>query len=180
MVYRLNQLWIGIDPGASGGVTSILTLGKTSIVKTVPLAKMSQQELWEWINEHREQYTWNGVKVARVFVVIEEQRPRPTVYFDRRTKKLVNTILKSTCLLYGNYCKIVGMLVAAGVPFEEVTPQKWQKEFSLVKAKGEKPTKWKNRLKTKAQSLFPRDKITLAVADSTLIAEYARRKHGGK
>lgn len=63
------------------------------------------------------------------------------------------------------------------IPFQEVTPQTWMKTYMLKKDKGESHTSWKNRLKTKAQQLFPHQKITLATADAFLIAEYARRNY---
>ena len=57
----------------------------------------------------------------------------------------------------------------------EVTPQKWQKALQLG-VKGKKSnTDWKNKLKAKAQQLFPYvGKITLATSDALLILEYAR------
>jgi hypothetical protein len=76
-----------------------------------------------------------------------------------------------------NYGFLRGCLIAHGIPFEEVTPQKWQKEFGLVfpKKMGLTPTEKKNRHKAKAQQLFPHLKVTHATADALLIAEYGRR-----
>lgn len=44
---------------------------------------------------------------------------------------------------------------------------------------GESETQWKNRLKAKAQQLFPQQEVTLATADALLIAEFGRRKRSG-
>jgi hypothetical protein len=63
-------------------------------------------------------------------------------------------------------------IVAAGIPFETVTPQKWQKTLGCL-TKGDK-----NVSKRKAQELFPDIKITHAIADSLLIAHYAKHHHG--
>lgn len=63
------------------------------------------------------------------------------------------------------------------IPFQEVTPQTWMKTYMLKKDKGESNTSWKNRLKTRAQQLFPHEKVTLATADAFLIAEYCRKYH---
>lgn len=60
-------------------------------------------------------------------------------------------------------------LTAAGIRFEYVTPQKWQKALGCL-TKGDK-----NVSKAKAQQLFPHLKITHAIADGLLIAEYCRR-----
>ena len=63
-------------------------------------------------------------------------------------------------------------LTAANVPFERVTPGKWQKQMSCL-TKGDK-----NVSKRRAQELFPSLKITHATADAALIAEYGRLAQG--
>jgi len=75
-----------------------------------------------------------------------------------------------------NFGFILGVLAARGTRVELVKPQKWQKHFGLgtVKESGGK-TPWKNKLKAKAQQLFPHLDITLKTADALLILEY-----GGK
>lgn len=75
-----------------------------------------------------------------------------------------------------NFGFILGVLAARGIRVELVKPQKWQKHFSLgtVKESGGK-TPWKNKLKAKAQQLFPHLDVTLKTADALLILEY-----GGK
>jgi hypothetical protein len=63
------------------------------------------------------------------------------------------------------------LLTGEEFPFEEVSPQKWQKAMGCM-TKGDK-----NVSKAKAQQLFPQLKITHAIADALLIAEYARRTY---
>ena len=60
-------------------------------------------------------------------------------------------------------------LTAAGIPFERVSPQKWQKAMGCL-TKGDK-----NVSKRRAQELFPHLKVTHATADALLIAAYGRR-----
>lgn len=60
-------------------------------------------------------------------------------------------------------------LTAARIPHTYVTPQKWQKELQCL-TKGDK-----NISKARAQQLFPHIKVTHALADALLIAEYCRR-----
>ena len=69
-------------------------------------------------------------------------------------------------------------LLACGIPTETVTPNKWEKFFQLGTSGKYSKTEWKNRLKTKAQQLFPSigNKITLATCDALLIAYYATKK----
>ena len=61
------------------------------------------------------------------------------------------------------------LLAASKIPFELVTPQKWQTALGC-RSGGQK-----NVTKAKAQQLFPSIKITHAIADALLLAEYARR-----
>tara|TARA_Y100001973_G_C5204622_1_gene340542 strand:- start:4458 stop:4901 length:444 start_codon:yes stop_codon:yes gene_type:complete len=67
-----------------------------------------------------------------------------------------------------------GILVATGLPFELVTPQKWQGYLSC-RTKGDK-----NVTKARAQELFPDIRCTHVVSDALLIAEYGRRVLGEK
>jgi hypothetical protein len=61
-------------------------------------------------------------------------------------------------------------LTAAGIPFERVRPQAWQKAMGCM-SKGDK-----NITKRKAQELFPQIKVTHATADALLIATYGTRQ----
>jgi len=67
------------------------------------------------------------------------------------------------------YGKLEMALTAAEIPFERVRPQVWQKAMGCM-TRGDK-----NVSKRRAQELFPSIKITHAIADSLLIAEYGRR-----
>lgn len=72
-------------------------------------------------------------------------------------------------------------LIAANIPFEEVTPQKWQKALGLPPKKNDKNrTEWKNRLKAKAQQLYPEIPVTLKTADAILLAHYCKLSQEGK
>jgi len=46
-------------------------------------------------------------------------------------------------------------LTAARIPFEIITPAKWQSELAWSTRKSESKTVWKNRLKAHAERLFP-------------------------
>lgn len=66
-------------------------------------------------------------------------------------------------------------LLCKKIPTTEVTPQKWQKELQLGTKGTKSSSEWKNKLKAKAQQLYPNaGKITLATSDALLILEYAR------
>ncbi|MHB1260373.1 MAG: hypothetical protein ACYC2H_01520 [Thermoplasmatota archaeon] len=64
-------------------------------------------------------------------------------------------------------------LTAQTIPFDLVMPKKWQKVMGVVYPKG-KPRD-KNVTKQRAQALFPSTRVTHAIADALLLAEYGRR-----
>jgi crossover junction endodeoxyribonuclease RuvC len=68
-------------------------------------------------------------------------------------------------------------LTALEVRWDLILPSKWQRVFSLTKRKGESKTAKKNRHKEVAARLFPEVRVTHAVADALLIAEYAKREY---
>ena len=65
-------------------------------------------------------------------------------------------------------------LIASGIPWEEITPNQWQKALGCL-SRGDK-----NTTKARSQQLFPRIKVTHAVADALLLAEFCRRKKTGE
>lgn len=68
-----------------------------------------------------------------------------------------------------SYGEILGVCAGLGLPIHLVRPQKWQKALSLGTSAGMSKTEWKNKLKAKAQQLFPATKLTLSTADAALI-----------
>ena len=65
-------------------------------------------------------------------------------------------------------------LLCRRIPTMEVTPQKWQKALQLGTKGNKSNTEWKNKLKARAQQLFPNVPMTLAVADALLLLEYSK------
>jgi len=73
-----------------------------------------------------------------------------------------------------HYGFIRGVLVTLGIPFIEVSPQKWMAYFGFKRLPNEDKKKHKIRILQKAQNLFPNSSVTLQTADSLMIAEYLR------
>ncbi len=69
-----------------------------------------------------------------------------------------------------------GLLVGYGIPFQDVTPQVWQRGISIGKA-FPTPAERKRAHYQLAQQLYPQVKFNLAMADALLIAEYGRRTY---
>lgn len=62
-------------------------------------------------------------------------------------------------------------LAACAIPFDEPTPNKWQAVMQC-RSGGDK-----NVTKARAQELFPTVKVTHAVSDALLLAEFCRRAY---
>lgn len=149
------MIHIGIDPGQNGGIAYISEHG--AIVEKMPDTESEVADLLRLIKHQNK----------KVFALIEHVHSMP--------KQGVASSFK-----FGkSYGFLRACLICLDIPFEEVTPQKWQKIF-IYNSKGDSKTKHKNKLKAKAQQLFPKHNITLATADAILIAEYCRRKRSGE
>lgn len=149
-------LFIGIDPGMSGGIAVLTRSGDVALLK--PLS-ITVQELWDLLRPYRKRLN----TPQRFCAVIEKVHAMP----GRSSVSL----FKLGAAFGGQRMALVGNRI----PFEEVSPQKWQKFFGLKRERGKNQTAWKNQLKDLAKELFPDIKITLKTADALLIAEYNRR-----
>ena len=76
--------------------------------------------------------------------------------------------IASTFKFGQSYGFLRGMLIAHKVSFKAVAPGIWQRSMSCL-TKGDKKVTYR-----RAQELFPQVKVTHAIADALLIAEYAR------
>lgn len=171
---------LGIDPGSSGGLA---LLSGEPVAEKMP---DTERDLYDRVNR------W----AARAdFAYIEQVHAMP----GQGVTSMFNFGM--------NYGGLRMALIAAGIPFETVTPSKWQRALGLptlaqcgytasdfkarktdsadyIKALKKKATaarskasvKKKNEHKSMAQRLFPGVKVTHALADALLIAEYGRRR----
>jgi len=145
---------IGVDPGASGGV-ALLKLPHT--VSAWSLRDYTLTDQWDSIFDYL-----SGIYGTQAYLESVHSMPRDGV--------------RSAFSFGKSYGNLEAFLVAAGIPFERVTPSVWQKEFGLIKRKGETHTEKKNRHKALAQEMFPSVKVTHAISDALLLAEYGRRQ----
>lgn len=152
---------IGVDPGKTGGLC--LLNGKGEIL-TLQVMPQTERDIWEWL------HGWRSLQpLGKMMAQIEWIHPA-----------ILGIGKSSMSKLYGNYMALRMALIAAEIPFEDVKPRAWQKGLGISpRKKTENRTQWKNRLKAKAQELFPKEKITKDTADALLIAEHCRRKHRG-
>lgn len=142
--------FIGIDPGGSGGI-AIIADRWTRAVKMPG----TPRDILEAVL---------SVDTSEAFAMLETVHAMP--------KQGVSSTFK----FGANYGQLQMALAASGVRWEEVRPQRWQREFGLILPKLS-VTEKKNAHKARAQQLFPDAKVTHAIADALLIAEYCRRTY---
>ncbi|NBR72125.1 MAG: hypothetical protein EBT75_08550 [Proteobacteria bacterium] len=143
---------IAIDPGKSGGIAWKMAYGARAV--PMPATEPDIAQKLKEIYYHLDKPT----------VIIEEVggyigRPQPG----------------SAMFTFGrNFGFLLGVLTCLSARIVLVRPQKWQSFLSLGTSDGNK-TKWKNKLKSKAQNLYPDLDVTLAIADALLLLEYGRK-----
>lgn len=144
---------IGIDPGKSGGVA---ILEGDDAPRAFGFAGLTEKDIWQLLAEAEPANVW-----------LEKVGATPQMGV-------------TSAFSFGRaYGSVRTACIAAGLRLEEVAPAKWQQALRLPKIPGgigKNDTAKKNRNKAKAQELFPGIKITHAIADALLIAEYGRRQ----
>lgn len=68
-----------------------------------------------------------------------------------------------------------GIVITLNFKYQEFTPVQWMNAAGIRKERSEAKTAWKNRLKDRAQKLFPQIKVTLNTADALCILDVAKR-----
>lgn len=152
------QVFIGIDPGVSGGLALLDEKGDVIWALNMPDTEL---DLFTTLDGWQD---WH-----------------PRAVLERVHGGIGGRQGASGMFNYGrSYGSILMGLTAAGIPFDTVPPQTWQKVLGVVYPKGSTQTERKNISKRRAQQLFPSLTVTHAIADALLLAEHCRRIHAGE
>ena len=144
----MSNIIIGIDPGRSGGIACVGP-------------GVQEAKVYKLDNTDRDVY-----EQLKEFVALAD-----FAYLEK-VHSMPKQGVASTFKFGQSFGFLQGILIASEIPFELVTPQKWQ-GYLGCRTKGDK-----NITKARAQELFPDIKCTHAVSDALLIAEYGRRVRG--
>lgn len=140
----LDKYYLGVDPGKSGAFALIHEDGQ--FFKSIKLSE-TQRDVYDWVKEYERNIVYAAIEKVH-------SMPRQGV---------------ASSFKFGEsfgYCQ--GILVGLQVSFTLVRPQEWQKALKCM-SKGDK-----NVTKNKAQQFWPKERITHAIADSMLIAYWAK------
>lgn len=150
------MIFLGIDPGLSGGVAALTKSGMWVTAQKMPA---TERDLLELLQEVRRDAAGYGTDQIRATLEFVRSSPQMGV---------------ASAFKFGaGYGGLRMALAASAIPFDEVTPQKWQVAMRC-RSGGDK-----NVTKRRAQELFPGGAVTHAIADALLLAEYGRRLHLG-
>lgn len=147
------MICIGVDPGKLGGLAAIDAAGDVVRVENMPA---HEADVLTFFRDMR-------AGDPHVFAALEHVHAMP--------KQGVSSVFT-----FGmGYGGLRMALVACTIPFEEVTPMKWQKSLGCL-SKGNK-----NVTRGRARELFGSkvQPITHLIADALLLAEYMRRLERG-
>lgn len=150
--------YLGIDPGASGGIAVLAADGSVMSAFKMP---ETDRDLFD------------------VLVAVQ----RPAVALLERVHAMPKQGVSSTFMFGVGYGRLRMGLTAAKIAWEEVTPRVWQAALGIAKrdkAGDESKTAFKNRLKAKAQQLYPGENVTLATCDALLIATFCYRTRASR
>jgi hypothetical protein len=146
------MIYVGIDPGKHGGIAILNDVGRALEAVAMPATERDILDVLEHLGAPEE---------ARAVLERVWSSPQMGV---------------ASAFTFGRgYGALRMALTAARVPFDEVTPAKWQGAMGVLQPGATYGKKDKNVSKRRAQQLFPTLTITHAIADSLLIAEYCRR-----
>jgi crossover junction endodeoxyribonuclease RuvC len=149
----MSRITIGIDVGANGAIAWIDERGKSCVEKMPD----TLQDLWELIRDITN-FPRSAIDGRKYKAYLEAVSSSPQM-----------GVVSSFSFGRG-YGNLEMALTAAGIPFERVRPQVWQKAMGCM-TKGNK-----NISKAKAQELFPDKKVIHATADALLIALYGTKQ----
>jgi crossover junction endodeoxyribonuclease RuvC len=114
---------MGIDPGQSGGIALIRGTGKVLILETMP---STERDIW---------------------LLLKSLEELPHKVYIEKVHAMPQQGVSSTFKFGVGYGGLRMALTAAGIPFDEVTPQLWQKALGVVKrAKTESKNDHKKKL----------------------------------
>ena len=153
------MMFLGIDPGKSGGIALLRPDGTVALAVPLPETERDLLDLLTDLDR------FSGPDdCGPLWAVVERASASPQM----------GTVSAFT---FGRgYGAIFMALTAAAISFDVVGARTWQPVMGVVyPGRAKQGARDKNVSKRRAQQLFPWVTVTHAIADALLIAEYCRR-----
>lgn len=153
------MIWIGIDPGKTGGY-----------------AVISKSETGQAVFA----YPWDDNFFAMEMASLMQFKEHGIVAAVEKVGAMPHQGVSSMFSFGQSYGFIQGVLTALGIPYQLVPPRKWKAEFGLLNTSKEDSVRVAKRLFPDV-NLLPSErcrKDSDGMSDSLLMAEYARRHFG--
>lgn len=157
----MNYMGIGVDPGGTSGCicTKLFADGEEQY-DYLRFKNATLKDIYRFLRKSKKMAS---VKGCKIFCVLEKVHSMPGQGVSSSFKFGVN---------YGN---LQGLILALGIPFEEISPAKWTKDMGKQKRPGEDKTASKKRRRTEAEALYPQIKFVNDTVDAHWLAIYAER-----
>ena len=159
------RVYLGIDPGLSGGIAVINQIGEVVSVTKMP---QTMPDIYNYLNDVKVDAVNDGHNIV--------------CYMEKVGFGMPNQSSKATAT-FSRHCGHLEMaLLALQIPVVEVSPNKWMKTLGIGSKGSCEKNVWKNKLKSVAQMRFPQlgKKVTLATCDALLLANYGLQMDGVK
>lgn len=157
---KMKNTIIAIDPGASGGI-AIRDKDATADVC---------HAMWQTEGDIVE-----GLRAARF-----NDNGQPVAYVEQVGGYVAGCVAPGSAMFtFGRgFGFLLGCLQSMEYKVVIVQSKAWQKTVGVGSKGDMTTTKWKNKLKQRAQQLYPSLKVTLKTADALLILEHAKKVEG--
>lgn len=172
--------YLGIDPGKEGAIGALDEDGRCLEVLPTPMitAEKGGRDAFDLVEIKQLLIRQSAAASGALFVTVEKLAPLPAMAGGRRMGGTIANFNRGMARGWE------WMLVAMGIPYHMVAPQRWQR--SMLADTGEGDTG--RRALVAAKRLWPLTSLRRTArarkddedfADALLIAEWGRREHRG-
>lgn len=152
------MIYVGIDPGMKGGI-SIIEDTNLHPIESIEMPLTADKRAID-VNKV---FKMMPARLDHCFCVIEQLLTMP------------GQNVKATSSSAINYGKLLAVLELVGIPYQEVHPSKWKKEFQLIKKSKYGSAGVAGKLFPTEEFVTERGRLMDGKAESLLLACYARR-----
>jgi len=159
------KYYLGIDPGSSSGAFALL----------LPTYQYGKIINWGFVTKRFKDYTEPELcEILNNWVITAKDSGGAIEAILEDIHLMPKQGISSGGKFMRNKGLLEGFLMALKIPYKKVSPQRWVKHYGMKKDPLETKTQWKNKLRQRAQELFPDVKIQAETADAILLANYLK------